>query len=344
MKKNVIILAILLILPIISAVQVDMNHELKQGENLIVKISGNFLEPPLKNNIYFQRGYTNVPFEFDLIKINQDYFISSSTVGKTSGNYSIVIKNSKYYTEGAQISTEDIISNFSITSNYSDFSVKPGVLIAEGSFLLTLQNLRDHKITIYIDKNNSQGNQGSFSFLMGNNLKGQAYDLNAGEIKPVSLEFEGVMNDTLREVRLSTDDFSTSIFVYALYTGESIILNQSNQSGNFSNQSGEINQTPIKETLNKSEQIPSISESCSNLNGTICTDNQKCVGNMVDASDGKCCLDSCVEKKKSKTGQIIGWSLVIILVFAYIWFYFKKYKKAKKKVNLLEVAEGKKSK
>ena len=47
-------------------------------------------------------------------------------------------------------------------------------------------------------------------------------------------------------------------------------------------------------------------------------------------------------KKKSSAGKIIGWGIVIILVALYAWFYLNKYKKTKSKVNLLEVAEGKK--
>ena len=45
MKKSLIILTILLLLPIISSVEFDMKQVFDQGETLIARVSGNFLEP-----------------------------------------------------------------------------------------------------------------------------------------------------------------------------------------------------------------------------------------------------------------------------------------------------------
>ncbi len=330
----------LLLLPIMSAVQVDMNHEIKQGDVLVAKISGNFLQPILKNNVYFHRGYVAVPFEFELLKIEQDYFIYTSTLGKIPGNYTITIKEAEYYIEGGQTSTDDLVINFSILEDYADFSVKPGALIADGAFSLELQNLKDTELTIYIDKNASQEQQGFFSFLSGvGTPTGQAHTLKAGESKQVTLEFENIPNATLRTVQLSTDNFSTEIFVYALSNVQEIV-NETNQT---EVNETEVNQTGTNETVTINEtDVPPISQTCEEINGSICERGQKCSAEQITAQDGICCIGKCVEKKRSKTGQIIGWTIIIILIGLYIWFYFKKYKKAKKKVDLLKVAEGKK--
>lgn len=431
MKKVLIILTILLIFPLISAIQVDIDSELNQGETLIAKISGNFLKPILKDNIYFYRDiYTAVPFELELLKIEQDYFIHTSTLGKIPSNYSIVIKESEYYIAGGQTSSEDIVINFSILEDYADFSVMPGVIVAQGSFSLEIQNLKDTLLTIYIDKNGSQEQEqeGFFSFFSGDETPtGQAFTLKAGEIKQVTLEFENVSSETLRIVRLSTEDFSTEIFVYVLFAEEkpeikrikfetgffnismatnsnatrilylvnegttdfdnvTLIIPDSlkeyisiepeffldleqNETKrinlNISSKSeAEIIQGTIKAKTsdgfyayfdiyinfieafvpegNVTDELPIITKTCEELEGEICEKSQECSADQITARDDICCLGECVEKKKSKAGLIIGWTIIIILVALYGWFYLKKYKKTKKKVDLLKVAEGKK--
>jgi len=99
---------------------------------------------------------------------------------------------------------------------------------------------------------------------------------------------------------------------------------------------------PQNGIINQSE-LPKITKMCEELNGSFCAKSQKCSGEQVTAQNGVCCLAKCDEKKKSSAGKIIGWGIVIILVALYIWFYLSKYKKTKSKVNLLEVAEGKRT-
>ncbi len=230
MKKQIILILFLglLVFPLISAVQVDMNNNSKQGETLIVKISGNFLEPVLKENIYFYRDYAQVPFEFDLLKIQEDYYFSTSTLGKQAGNYSIVIKDSKYYIACGEISKKDIITNFLIKNESADFSVTLGILIVNKSFSLEIQNLKDEELIIYINKNSSQEKQeepsGFFSFLFGNkeesHLEGESIILKAGETKQVELEFKDILQPTFKNIELKTENFTQNILVYALATGK----------------------------------------------------------------------------------------------------------------------------
>ena len=44
----------------------------------------------------------------------------------------------------------------------------------------------------------------------------------------------------------------------------------------------------------------------------------------------------------TSTGKIIGIVILILIIGVGIWFYKKKYKKAKKPANLLKIAKGKK--
>ena len=104
MKKSWIIFAfVLLSISLVSSIQIDIDSELNQGETLVVKFSGEFYKPILENNVYFYRDtYIAVPIEFELLKIEGDYYISASSLGKIPGNYSLVIKNSEYSVAGGQ--------------------------------------------------------------------------------------------------------------------------------------------------------------------------------------------------------------------------------------------------
>lgn len=339
MRKNLVNLVILAIflLPLMSAVEVDMQNEFKRGDILTAKISGNFLGNIIKENIYFYRDeIVKVPFEFELLKIEEDYFISTQTAGKTPGNYLLVIKDTEYYASMGEVSSEDIIANFSILEDLADFSVKPGVLTAKGPFSIELQNLKDSEIIVSINKD-SEDKDGFFSFLFQGG-KGQEYSLKAGEVKQITLEFQNISTSELKTIKLSTEDFSTEIFVYALPFEKEMEISE------------KVNETISNETISniteanktEGEKLPSVSQTCPEINGSICERAQKCDGEQITAQDGICCLGQCVEKKKSSAGKIIGWSLVVILVALYIWFYANKYKKTKKKVDLLKVAEGRK--
>ncbi len=434
MKKGAIILTLLLLLPVISAIQVDMKDEFKQGETLIAKISGNFLEPILKENIYFYRGYQAVPFPLELLRIEQDYFIYTSTLGKSPGNYSLVIKDSEYYIAGGQISDQDIAINFSILEDYADFSATPGVLVVNGSFSLEIQNLKDEQLTIYIDKNATQEQEeegGFFSFLFGDKdeaLTGQTFTLKVGEIKQITLEFEKVSEPTLKTIQLSSENLTTIVFVYVLpveepetkrinfeqsffnvsmsinsniseilylmnlgeTTFENITLNISESLQEYisiepeffkelkGNETKRINlsissknktetiegiitaktsddfyayveiiinvlEEYVPEDNVSIEEPPPITKTCEEHGGIICNRTQECEGDIREAQNtDSCCLGECVEKKKSPAGKIIGWVIIIGLVGLFVWFYFKKFKKTRKKVDLLKVAEGKK--
>ena len=76
---------------------------------------------------------------------------------------------------------------------------------------------------------------------------------------------------------------------------------------------------------------------------SICKGGEKCSSsNVVYAKDNVCCIGICETKETSSVGKIIGFMILIIIFGVGIWFYKKKYKKAKKPVNLLKVARRKK--
>ena len=58
-------------------------------------------------------------------------------------------------------------------------------------------------------------------------------------------------------------------------------------------------------------------------------------------TDGKCCLGNCIKVKKSQTGKIIGWLIIIVIVIFLIWFKIK-YKTTKNKFSLINFFKKKK--
>lgn len=82
-------------------------------------------------------------------------------------------------------------------------------------------------------------------------------------------------------------------------------------------------------------------QSCNELGGIICTENQECSGESTYATDGVCCLGSCNETQKSSTGKIIGWIIIFIIIIFLIMFYLKKYKGAKGISDMMRVLSKK---
>ncbi len=247
MKKRLFAFAfILLFIPLAFSVQVETDSELNQGETLVAKLYGNFYKPVLEGNVYFYRDiYTAVPLEFELLKIEGDYYLSASTLGKIPGNYSIVIKNSEYSAAGGQISSENIIINFTILDSFADFSTAPGIQILENSrdpFSLEIQNLKDNPITVSVDTNPSmeQEEQGGFfeslfGFGKDKKLTSQQVVFKANEKKQISLEFENLTETGLRTIQLSSGNFTQNVFVYVLSAEEKLEIRRINFEQKFFN-------------------------------------------------------------------------------------------------------------
>jgi len=83
-------------------------------------------------------------------------------------------------------------------------------------------------------------------------------------------------------------------------------------------------------------------QTCAELKGKICSTDETCDTDYIYAKDAKCCLGKCGKGKSSSSGKIIGWSIVVIVVIFLIWFFMKKYRGAKKEVDLEEISKGKK--
>lgn len=189
----------------IFAVEITMNKEFQQGETLVAKISGNFLTPLAKSNIFFYREHVRVSFEYEIAKVGYDYYIYAFLVGKPAGNYTLSIENTKYSVAGIS-SEEDIIQNFSLTNEVADFSVKPGFVQASNNFSLTIENLQYHSINIEVST--SEFPEPVYVLSSGN--KDSIFPLSAGEIKKINF-FVGEVGNTLHNLLFSSENTTYKI-------------------------------------------------------------------------------------------------------------------------------------
>ncbi len=433
MKKNLLFILILIILPIVSAIEFDIKTEFDQQETLMARVSGNFLEPITKENIFFYKGHVQSPTNYDVIKIEDEFYIYAQLSGKSPSNYSIVLENIKY-TKLGQVSEEDITQEFIIINKTTDFSIKPGFIITNKDFFIEVTNWQDSEIEISINLNGEGStNEGFFASLFESSGNSEdKVSVKSGQTEKINFELKNITQAGLKTITLSTDntEYEIPIYVYTnqtlqkqknyrfqpktslrinmatknnknktiyLYnTGEETLENISISASNSLEQyvslsleeidelesnesvkieltitSGENEETiagqikaktgdglyaylPIilnfvKDYVPKSEDDEEIedpanaSKTCAEMDGIICTGNQECDEEEKYTRDGKCCLGICKEKSKpSSTGKFIGWLIVIVIIITLIWFFKSKYRGTKRKIDLFEIAKGKK--
>lgn len=425
-KKSLIVFAtLLLIISFVSAVEVQMNSEFQQGETLIAKFSGNFIDKINDDNVYFYKEHVRIPLEFSLLEIQEDYYIYAQLYGKEEGNYSIKIKNVEYY-KGLEITDDEIGANFSIAEGTADFSVSPGALITKEDFELELQNLKDFQIEIALNQKSSGG---FFASLFGGatSTSDDTIILKSGEKK--SAKFNISEQTGLTKLNLSTENTTyqipvymimeneteeegskklifetadleitlatnsnTTRYIYIKNTGEenleNISVELSDSLKDYINLSTEffeeieaneteklelkINSGDAEETVSGNlnlkkdlvlydeleislnfikdfipadneteEKEVQTSKTCAELGGEICNSTLKCTEKLVNAKDNKCCLAKCVEKETNNSGKVLGWLILGGIGLFMVWFFLFKFRKTRKKINLLEIAKGK---
>lgn len=427
MKKSLalILLSIMLLFPLVSAVDFTMDTNLSQGQTIVAKIVGDFSKPILKDNIEFYRGHVRVSFNNDVIKVKEAYYIYADTIGKNPENYSLRIKNIEYKQSGKTI-TEDLEKNFTISNETADFAITSGFITSNEDFSINLENLKDETIIINYNISTLSGDEGGLSGYE----EGKDYEL---EIFPGSknldFQIEGLKDSTSKLITFYNDNFHyaipLSLFVteeqiggdiynfdffpeeldLTVPTGESTdkiiyiynrgsgtlnnvrlelseslrpfiiklsdesfgqILPNSNANFNMTLISGSERTIDGTLTVTTDEGVSNFlnirinfkddyiippeekaqfveTRTCQQLSLPVCLkDVEVCSGNPQPAGNDVCCVGRCVPVAKSSTGKIIGWILLLIVIGAVTWFFFKKYKGVKNPVDLLKFAEKKK--
>jgi len=155
MKKIGLIVLVFLLVPLMQAASIDMHDKYDKGETIIAKFNVNFEEPLEKGHLSFYRGHVEIPLDFEIIKIEESYYLWASTVGREEANYSLKVDGIRYYEVG-QVVDESFSKNFSITSDVAQFFLEPGVMFTSTDFFLEVQSLVDEEIYITVGTNPQQ--------------------------------------------------------------------------------------------------------------------------------------------------------------------------------------------
>jgi hypothetical protein len=139
MKKELLILIMLIILPLVSAINVNIQDNYKPGETLLGSLEGNFLSQLTPENFYFFSNHAQIPLIFDIAKIQSKYYFYA-ILPVEERNYTLLIKDVRYYENGREF-LKDIEKNFTVSGNVSDFFVYPGFLIMKNSTQIYLESL-----------------------------------------------------------------------------------------------------------------------------------------------------------------------------------------------------------
>lgn len=164
MKRRLIasLFLVLLTMSFISAINFEIKDEYKQEEILIGKLSGDFVKPPVKENIVLYRGHVRSPLNIDLAKFGQDYYFYAPLAGKTANNYSLVIENIEYK-ENTKTIKEDLIKNFTIINETASFILDKGFVNTKDDFFIELENLRDEDLKIDFEITTISGDEGGIA-------------------------------------------------------------------------------------------------------------------------------------------------------------------------------------
>jgi len=216
-KQIIFFLSIFFLFPLVSAIEIDMKSNLSQGETLLVRVSGNFFEPIVKEDITFHRDHVRVPMIFSLTKIDGDFYIYAQLSGKQPGNYSITMENVRYY-QINEILEEDLVKPFTISENFSDFSVTPGFISTNKDFFIEIQNLKNEEITVFSRlTNGSKESTGFFESLFGGSEAEplNSINLKSGEKKKMDFAI-GIFNQGLNSLELKTENtfYQIPVFIF----------------------------------------------------------------------------------------------------------------------------------
>lgn len=218
MKKILLVMSFLLILlPVISAVDFDIKSNYSQGETMMGKFSANFVDAVTQNNLKFYREHVRISIDFSLTKIGEEYYFYAQLPEK-SANYSVRLEDVKYL-KGSSVIDDDFIKNFTITNETADFWVDPGVVVASGEFEIRMQNLNTEKININFKIETETGDEGTFeSDLFGEFEEGDEKSISiiTGDIKDIDLKAKDISEDSFKKIILSTNNTKYEVPLYVL--------------------------------------------------------------------------------------------------------------------------------
>lgn len=229
-KEAAVLLLCVLCLSSVSALDIEAKDTFKKGETFLAQISGNFVDPPLPEQVTFYRGHVRIPLDFELIEF-EDVFYLSARLPEQEGNFSFEVDGPRYYV-GSTLYDEEIKYPFVIQNETAAFWVRPGVLTTRDDFSVTVQNLLTKTITLSVGETAEAAplpEPASFwSSLFSppdptpdeEDAVTKSYDakdavsLKTGEIKNIAFSIDEFTESSFQKIRLSAEGDYYEIPVY----------------------------------------------------------------------------------------------------------------------------------
>jgi hypothetical protein len=208
MKKITIFLMLVFLFPVLQAVEIEMNDSFMQGETLIAKVSGNFVDSIKPENVFFYRGHVRVGIIPVVVKIQEDYYIYSQIGERATGNYSISIEDVRYF-RATKIIDDNIVKNFTLSNETASFFVDSGAIISQGDFFINFLNLKDKTIEIKLSEIHILGDEESLVFENSLSLK-------SGESKKINFELNEISSLSLKNLELVSENTTYNVPIYIL--------------------------------------------------------------------------------------------------------------------------------
>lgn len=155
MKKrelSILILSLILLLSfsgLSTAISDNLKTNYDQGETMITPILGNILEPITSQQVLLYRGHVQVPMDLGVKKIGETYYLWA-LAPLSENNYTLKINNVLTTVKGirARVNYE---KNFTVSSNLTDYSIKPGFIDSKEDFEIESTLYLDNQLSIELD-------------------------------------------------------------------------------------------------------------------------------------------------------------------------------------------------
>ena len=205
MKKLFVLIALLLSLSFTSALSLEMKDSFNQDELLMAKISGDIVQPPLKENIFLYRGHVRTAIDARIGKIGNDYYLFASLSGKSPENYTLVVENVQYM-RGSSALTENLEKNFTLTENLTDFSLNKGFVITKANFDVELYNFLDDNLDLEMQITTLVGEKGGIANYQED--EENEIVLRPGS-KTINFEIKDITEPTIKIINISSVEKTT---------------------------------------------------------------------------------------------------------------------------------------
>lgn len=323
MRKAVLIAAILSVfifsMQAVCAVSTEMKDNYLAGETIITEVSGNILQAIAAQNVEFRRGHILVPLDYGVSKLGEKHFLWANAP-LAAGDYTLIIKDISTTVAG-QMKDIDYQRNFSVESNLSNYSVKPGIMLTSSNFEINVQLNVDNNAEVDVQFGEEEE---------------QTKVLKPGE-NVLKFSIAGVENESL--VNLTIGMYSIPVYVRL---NSSVRVPVDGISLNLTNLT-DVDESDLSDEERSAIDKERAKYYCYEFPGKICKADETCSGQTITSLDGACCVNGdCGAEESGGSLAWIGWLLaaVVVILAIYIWIRYKKVKTDKnplqKKVISLE--------